>query len=251
MRKTILFHDNYVFEKEGVTEKVTLPHTWNAVDGQSASDYYRGECTYTKKFAKPELKSGEQLYLEINGANSSSKVSLNGKLLASHDGGYSTYRVNLTGELLDENELQIKVDNSPNDHVYPQKADFTFYGGLYRDVKLITVPESHFDLDYYGGKGFYVTPEIKEDGSAEVQFDAYVRGDADEVRVVVDGDLGSQSVTLDIPEDDTQTLYEESALYGVRHFTGKLIIDHPHLWNGLKDSFLYLSLIHISEPTRP
>ena len=78
MRKINLFNDNYIFEKEGVTEKVTLPHTWNAADGQSASDYYRGECIYTKKFAKPELKDGEQLYLEITGANSSSKVSLNG-----------------------------------------------------------------------------------------------------------------------------------------------------------------------------
>ena len=158
MRKINLFNDNYIFEKEGVTEKVTLPHTWNAADGQSASDYYRGECIYTKKFAKPELKDGEQLYLEITGANSSSKVSLNGKELASHDGGYSTYHVNLTDGLMDENELEIKVDNSPNDHVYPQKADFTFYGGLYRDVRLITVPKNHFDLDYYGGKGFYVTP---------------------------------------------------------------------------------------------
>ena len=125
MRKINLFNDNYIFEKEGVTEKVTLPHTWNAADGQSASDYYRGECIYTKKFAKPELQDGEQLYLEINGANSSSKVSLNGKELASHDGGYSTYHVNLTDGLMDENELEIRVDNSPNDHVYPQKADFT------------------------------------------------------------------------------------------------------------------------------
>lgn len=168
---------------------MTLPHTWNAADGQSASDYYRGECIYTKKFAKPELKDGEQLYLEITGANSSSKVSLNGKELASHDGGYSTYHVNLTDGLMDENELEIKVDNSPNDHVYPQKADFTFYGGLYRDVRLITVPKNHFDLDYYGGKGFYVTPEVKEDGSAEVRFDAYVCGDADEISVLVNGIL--------------------------------------------------------------
>ena len=217
MRKINLFNDNYIFEKEGVTEKVTLPHTWNAADGQSASDYYRGECIYTKKFAKPELKDGEQLYLEITGANSSSKVSLNGKELASHDGGYSTYHVNLTDGLMDENELEIKVDNSPNDHVYPQKADFTFYGGLYRDVRLITVPKNHFDLDYYGGKGFYVTPEVKEDGSAEVRFDAYVCGDADEISVLVNGDSGSQSVTLYIPEDDTQTIYDEDALCGIRH----------------------------------
>lgn len=153
MRKINLFNDNYIFEKEGVTEKVTLPHTWNAADGQSASDYYRGECIYTKKFAKPELKDGEQLYLEITGANSSSKVSLNGKELASHDGGYSTYHVNLTDGLMDENELEIKVDNSPNDHVYPQKADFTFYGGLYRDVRLIT--DSITGSDYNNAFWYY------------------------------------------------------------------------------------------------
>ena len=247
MRKINLFNDNYIFEKEGVTEKVTLPHTWNAADGQSASDYYRGECIYTKKFAKPELKDGEQLYLEITGANSSSKVSLNGKELASHDGGYSTYHVNLTDGLMDENELEIKVDNSPNDHVYPQKADFTFYGGLYRDVRLITVPKNHFDLDYYGGKGFYVTPEVKEDGSAEVRFDAYVCGDADEISVLVNGDSGSQSVTLYIPEDDTQTIYDEDALCGIRHYTGTLIIDNPHLWNGLKDPFLYTAAAELKK----
>ena len=239
MRKEVLFNDNYVFEKEGVTEVVALPHTWNAEDGQSASDYYRGVCTYTKKFTKPQLADGEQLYLEINGANSSSQVSLNGRLLATHDGGYSTYHVNLTEELLDENELIIKVDNSPNDHVYPQKADFTFYGGLYRDIKLITVPESHFDLDYYGGKGFYVTPQMKEDGSAEIRFDAYVYGEAEEVSVSVKNGPGAQHVTLYIPEEDTQTLYEDGALSGTNHFTGTVTIEHPHLWNGLKDPFLY------------
>ena len=141
MRTEVLFHEDYTFQKEGVTEKVTLPHTWNAIDGQSASDYYRGTCTYTKHFSKPELESDELLYLEINGANSSSKVSLNGKEIAKHDGGYSTYRVNLTEEIQKENTLEIHVDNTPNSYVYPQKADFTFYGGLYRDVKLITLAE--------------------------------------------------------------------------------------------------------------
>ena len=148
---------------------------------------------------------------------------------------------------MDENELEIKVDNSPNDHVYPQKADFTFYGGLYRDVRLITVPKNHFDLDYYGGKGFYVTPEVKEDGSAEVRFDAYVCGDADEISVLVNGDSGSQSVTLYIPEDDTQTIYDEDALCGIRHYTGTLIIDNPHLWNGLKDPFLYTAAAELKK----
>ena len=237
MRKINLFNESYIFEKEGVKQQVNLPHTWNAVDGQSASDYYRGACTYTKTFSKPDIKNTEQLYLEINGANSSSKVRLNGVELASHDGGYSTYRANLTEYLKDENELQIEVDNSANDYVYPQKADFTFYGGLYRDVKLITVPECHFDLDYYGGKGFYITPEMAGD-KAKVRFDAYITGVADKVVVSVDG-VGK--VELEASEQDDQSLYDEVALSGVNHFEGTMTIEKPHLWDGLKDPFLYVA----------
>lgn len=241
MRKEVLFHEDYTFMKEGVTEKVTLPHTWNAVDGQSASDYYRGNCTYIKRFVKPELGKDEELFLEINGANSSSKVILNGKELACHDGGYSTYRVKLTEDLLDENELQIEVDNSANDHVYPQKADFTFYGGLYRDVKLITIQKTHFDLEYFGGKGFYVTPEVLED-KAIVKFDAYIRGYADAVVVSIEG-VGE--VRLEIPQQDNQTLYEEDAMKNVTHFSGSLMIEQPHLWDGLKDPYLYAATAKI------
>jgi len=241
MRKEVLFHEDYTFMKEGVAQKVTLPHTWNAVDGQSASDYYRGNCTYIKKFVKPELSKDEELYLEINGANSSSKIILNGKELACHDGGYSTYRVKLTEDLLDENELQIEVDNSANDHVYPQKADFTFYGGLYRDVKLIIVPKTHFDLEYFGGKGLYVTPEVFDD-QAIVKLDAYIRGDADKVMVSIDG-VGE--VKLEVPQQHEQTLYEEEAMKNVTHFSGLLTIEKPHLWDGLKDPYLYVATAKI------
>ena len=241
MRKEVLFHEDYTFMKEGVAQKVTLPHTWNAVDGQSASDYYRGNCTYIKKFVKPELSKDEELYLEINGANSSSKVILNGKELACHDGGYSTYRVKLTEDLLDENELQIEVDNSANDHVYPQKADFTFYGGLYRDVKLIIVPKTHFDLEYFGGKGLYVTPEVFDD-QAIVKVDAYIRGDADKVMVSIDG-VGE--VKLEVPQQHEQTLYEEEAMKNVTHFSGSFTIEKPHLWDGLKDPYLYVATAKI------
>ena len=241
MRKEVLFHEDYTFMKEGVAQKVTLPHTWNAVDGQSASDYYRGNCIYIKKFVKPELSKDEELYLEINGANSSSKVILNGKELACHDGGYSTYRVKLTEDLLDENELQIEVDNSANDHVYPQKADFTFYGGLYRDVKLIIVPKTHFDLEYFGGKGLYVTPEVFDD-QAIVKLDAYIRGDADKVMVSIDG-VGE--VKLEVPQQHEQTLYEEEAMKNVTHFSGSFTIEKPHLWDGLKDPYLYVATAKI------
>ena len=139
---------------------VNLPHCWNAIDGQDGgNDYYRGTCYYAKSFDKIDLPQTEEYYLEFQGANASADVYLNGKHLAHHDGGYSTWRVNITEAMLArDNLLVVTVDNSVNEVVYPQTADFTFYGGIYRDVNLICVGKSHFDLDYYGGPGLAVTP---------------------------------------------------------------------------------------------
>ena len=151
---------------------VNLPHSWNAIDGQDGgNDYFRGTAYYAKKLHKEDLPAGEKYYLELCGANSSADVYVNGKHLAHHDGGYSTWRVNVTNELTQiENMIVVAVDNAPNDRVYPQMADFTFYGGLYRNVNLIAVPASHFDLDYYGTPGIKVTPVMNgNDANVEVE----------------------------------------------------------------------------------
>ena len=124
------------------------------------ADYFRGTCHYAKLLKKSELPESNRYFLEINGANSSADVYVNGAKKAHHDGGYSTWRVDITEDLSEDALLVIEVDNAPNSEVYPQVADFTFYGGIYRDVNVICVNESHFDLEYYGGKGLIVTPEI-------------------------------------------------------------------------------------------
>ena len=145
-------------------EQVNLPHTWNAKDGQDGgNDYYRGTCHYEKTFEKPEFDpETEEVYLEFLGVNASSDVTVNGKELAHHDGGYSTFRVNITEALQEQNKLEVTVDNSVNGKIYPQKADFTFYGGIYRDVRFLIVSKEHFDLDYLGSNGIKITPQVKE-----------------------------------------------------------------------------------------
>ncbi|PAE14439.1 hypothetical protein CHH91_19535, partial [Virgibacillus sp. 7505] len=70
--------------------------------------------------------------------------------------------VNITDVIRASNILEVAVDNSKNHTVYPQKADFTFYGGIYRDVFMITVPSTHFELGYYGGTGIKVTPKVED-----------------------------------------------------------------------------------------
>ena len=199
-------------------EKVTLPHTWNNLDGQDGgNDYYRGKCTYRKTIHKKDLPLGEEHYLEINGANLSSVVYLNGEKLKSHDGGYSTYRVRLK-DLRDENTLEVTVDNSPSDRVYPQTADFTFYGGLSRDVRLISLPSSHFSLENLGTPGIKATPDVK--GTLDVE-------------VEVDGDYDSILYTL--LDREGKVVTEENS----RETKVTLSVSSPHLWNGRKDPYLY------------
>ena len=112
MRSIQNFNAGWHFTKEALAEtptaiteafsEVTLPHTWNATDGQDGgNDYYRGTCHYAKTFTRASLPEGDRHYLEIRGANSSADVFLNGKKLAHHDGGYSTRRVDLTEALAD------------------------------------------------------------------------------------------------------------------------------------------------------
>ncbi len=228
MRKIINVNEGWNFYKNStdINAKengvlVNLPHTWNATDGQDGgNDYFRGSCVYSKIFNKADLPEGELVYLEITGANSSADVYLNGEKLAHHDGGYSTWRVNLTDGLKEENQIAIVVDNAPNDRVYPQMADFTFYGGLYRSVNLIGVAKTHFDLDYYGAPGIMVTPTV--DGkNAKVEVKTFITGEYDEVVYSVYDANGNEIAS--ITEKDLANFEIADVI----------------LWNGRKNPYLY------------
>ncbi len=213
---------------------VNLPHTWNAIDGQDGeNDYYRGTCYYAKEIDKADLPEADRYYLEIKGANSSATVYVNGKEAATHHGGYSTWRVDITDSLTDKTVIAFAVDNSPNETVYPQMADFTFYGGLYRDVNIIAVSESHFDLDYYGGPGLAVTPEI--DGkNAKVSVDVYLTNAKESQQLIF---------TLKDADDNAVAQVKTNA----DRTNAVLDIDDVHLWNGRKDPYLYTAEVLLVE----
>ena len=205
-------------------ELVDLPHSWNATDGQDGNnDYHRGTCYYAKTLRKQDLPQADRYFLEIRGANSSADVYVDGKHLCHHDGGYSTWRVELTQSLGQESLLTIAVDNAPNETVYPQMADFTFYGGLYRDVNLICVSQSHFDLGYYGGPGIAVTPVVEGD-KAQVKVDTYV----------TDGKPG-QTVRYTICDQEGNVVAQTESADTTAQFT----LENVHLWHGRKDPYLY------------
>ena len=228
MRRTQLIMNGWLFtDLAGNKQTLNLPHTWNALDGQDGGDdYKRGTCTYEKPFAAPEFdRESERVYLQFHGVNASAKVVLNGAEVITHDGGYSTFRADVTDLLAKENSLLVEVDNSKNTRVYPQMADFTFYGGIYRDVEFLIVPAEHFDLDYCGSKGLKITPKVKNpkqaNAVATVRVETYIKAKENaSVRVVLkdaDGRPVAEGKGMDVT----------------------LTVEHPHLWDGLEDPYLY------------
>ena len=205
---------------DGKTTLVELPHTWNAKDGQDGgNDYWRGTCTYSTTFAAPAFDAASQeVWLQFEGVNSSAKVLLNGRNICTHDGGYSTFRVHVSDLLAKDNQLTVEVDNSINDRIYPQKADFTFYGGIYRDISLMVVSKNHFALDYFGGPGIRITPTV-QGADASVQVTTWHDGEG-EVSIELLDAAGNTVATGKGP-DITLTIF------------------NAHLWNGVKDPYLY------------
>ena len=227
MRRTINMNNGWQFTgPDGKAAAVDLPHTWNNLDGQDGgNDYWRGTCVYEKAFTKPDFAQDERVYLEFQGVNASAKVELNGKEVGVHDGGYSTFRWDVTDLLQGENRLKVWADNSVNDRVYPQKADFTFYGGIYRDVALIVVNKHHFDMDYFGGSGIKVTAK---------PMDNYTRGEAvvETWRNCEDG-----QVRISILDAEGIEIAHADNMPRI-----KLGLPGVKLWDGVKNPYLYTAV---------
>ena len=241
MRKILNLNRKWAFAK-GISEVpaqipelwnfVNLPHSWNAIDGQDGdNDYFRGTCCYIKELDKLDLPAADRYFLEVNGANSSADLYVGGKHLAHHDGGYSTWRVDITDEIQAKTLVALLVDNAPNDRVYPQVADFTFYGGVYRDVNLVCVSNAHFDLEYCGGPGLKVTPVMDGD-NANVEVEVFVKNMAEGqyfqyTLIDADGNAVANAVS-------TETKF-------------CAVIENAHKWHGRRAPYLYTCEVNLVE----
>lgn len=227
MRRIQNLMEDWTFvNHDGTENQVNLPHTWNAIDGQDGgNDYYRGACSYRKTFSKPVFSGEEVVYLEFAGVNASADVKLNGNDISYHDGGYSTFRVEITKFLKDENLLEVMVNNEKNSFVYPQKADFTFYGGIYRDVRIIVLAKEHFDMDYYGSDGIKITPLVQKD-LAKIRIESFANTDRAMAKAVIK-DAQGNVVAIGEGMDTTLT------------------VEHPILWQGRKRPYLYTAEVHL------
>ncbi len=228
MRRIIKLMEDWQFTYQGQKKRlIDLPHTWNAVDGQDGNnDYFRGTCYYEKRIPKPEFTDGERVYLQFHGVNASAKVIWNKAAILTHENGYATFRKDVTDLLQEQNELLVEADNGKNEKVYPQAADFTFYGGIYREVEFLIVPKIHFDLDYYGGPGIQVSTEVRGT-TGFVKVRAYTNIGKEQLQ------REGMSIVLTLSDAEGETAGTAEGAEAV------IKVPNAHLWNGVKDPYLY------------
>ena len=260
MRKIIPLNHNWQFsktpydklqQKDTKWHPVSLPHTWNAVDGaDGGGGYDRGEYFYKTTLQPDALLAGTPwafrrkpdvtssllpvcAFLRIPALSLRGSVYVNGREAGSHEGGYSAFTVDLTEEFRKAAdagtslEILITADNTEHSHIYPQMADFTFYGGLYRGMELLLLPEIHFDVSYYGAKGLCITSELMEESDhAMLHLNSWVNTESPDYTIryqVVDRD-GSILSECWRPASEPKV---------------DVLLPSPHLWQGVDDPYLY------------
>ena len=216
-------------------QSITLPHTWNAQDGQDGgNNYYRGDGWYRRHLTITPAMAGKSLFLRFQGANRKAWVYLNGKLVGDHAGGESAFCFNITSDIkTGDNLLAVRVSNRVDQDMPPLQADFTFFGGIYRPVELIAVSNHHFSLTDFSSAGVYITTPEVTTAVAKVHVRAQVErqdiGNGWNVTAVIRDASGKSVATATAGESNVPS--QEVNL--------DLTIPNPHLWNGRLDPYLY------------
>lgn len=256
MKKIVNMNDGWLFSKEEVQIRtlrlfkpgesagnilknganINLPHTWNipGVKGDG-DDYYRGACWYEKEFVLREVEEGCRIFLEVGAAGNTAEVYVNGKLAGDNRCGYALFRFDISNNLnVGSNRIMIKVDNSQFNDVYPMMADFTFYGGLYRDVNLIYAGDVHFDYLDGSRDGIYLKQEKVGDTDFKLEVVSNLVNDSITERQV------TQKLTLvDEAGETVATAISTKSMMGRKRIEIEMAIDNPHLWDGIADPYLY------------
>ncbi len=222
---------------------ITLPHTWNAFDGQDGGhNYVRGDGWYRTTFATDQAWAGRRVFIQFDGANRVTEIWLNGRRVGDHRGGFARFRFDLT-DLLQSSEtnvLAVRVNNETNGLI-PLSADFTFFGGLYRPVSLVVVDPVHIALGDFGSPGVYLTPRVLSADRAEVTVRTLLESSSAagkyRLRVVV-----RNAGDVVVAEDFTAVSFDRAHPTSISQ---TLRIPQPHLWQGRSDPYLYRVTIEL------
>jgi beta-galactosidase len=235
---------------DGDWQTVTLPHTWNNLDGQDGgNDYYRGVGWYRRHLAVDGQYAGRSLFLRFDGAATVADVFVNGKPAGTHRGNFAAFCFDVTSLLRvgQDNVIAIKVNNAHDPDIPPLSGDFTVFGGLYRSVHLLVLdPLSINPLDS-ASPGIYIKQARVSPASAELEITSQLRNANDAARTA--------TVVCTITDADGKIVASISSrqdivAHGVTAVVQTVTVSKPHLWNGRADPYLYRVTVEISDGRR-
>lgn len=240
-RQEMLLNDNWAFrfshQVQQHTQRVDLPHTWNAQDALSGKiDYKRGIGNYEKMlYVRPEWK-GKRLFLRFDGVNSVANLFINRKHVGEHRGGYAAFVFEITDQVTygATNSVLVRANNAEQLDVMPLVGDFNFYGGIYRDVHLVITESACISPLDHGSPGVYLVQQAVSAQEAQVAVKVNLNNGAagQEVELRVQVADGSKIITQ---QHRNLSLAQGSAIQTEVPVT----IKKPHLWNGRQDPFMY------------
>ncbi len=155
-------------------ERVSVPHMLELVpsdvsglDSTYQTKFHRNVGWY-KKLISTKVSANQKVFIEFEGVHQVTNLWVNGKHVGEHSiGGYTPFHFDITDFIFKdgrENELLLSADNRLNASVPPDgnQYDYIKFGGLYRDVYLVTTNEVHVTFpweDQYAGV-FITTPSV-------------------------------------------------------------------------------------------
>ena len=221
-------------------ETVNIPHTWNDKDADDETPgFYRGPVWYRKQLFIDKSQEGRRAMIYFEGANQEVRFYLNGQFVGEHKGGYTRFCFDITPHLRygQENLFAIYVNNVYNPNIPPLSADFTFFGGIYRDVYLQFMNPVHIATNDYASSGVYIrTPEVNN-SAASVEITTLLTNDmpqATEIRV--------ENIICDADGKEVKKTQAEVKLAAGETKTDiskKIKIDSPRLWD-IDDPYRYM-----------
>lgn len=250
-RQVMPFNDHWQFKKgaadytsgtdfiEAEWEDVAIPHTYNRSDMQLDKNFYTGDAFYRKIFKLEEGLREKRIFLRFEGVGSVATIYLNGKYLTTHKGSYSAFAFEITNSVNwdKENTLVVKTNNEARKDVIPvNQFLFPIYGGIYRPVSLIATHQVNISTTDYASPGIYIRQKNVSAQQAEISLKAKIENKQKSLKRITMRTRIKDASGRQVLEVDKHV---EVSPQGVTLAEQDLVLQKPHLWNGVKDPYLY------------
>jgi len=248
-RQVIAINNDWQFKKDANRrdaaladlkwKNISIPHTWNDKDIQSGNGFYAGDATYRKELQVDSNWKGKRVFIRFEGVGSESRLYVNERFIGEHKGSYSAFAFDISYALKygQKNKIEVRVNNQEREDVIPiNNRLFPIYGGIYRPVALIVTNKVNIAVTDFASPGIYISQKNISAKSADIQLKVKMENKSEKAATL--------TLSAKIYDAAGKLLKEENtpinvSTQGEQIFSQHLNLTNPHLWNGIKDPYLY------------